>query len=199
MNISTTGYKIDEGVAIQLAAVTLDSRGRPRNNNHIGYAIRGALLIDLTYAGSIVRRDDRVELDASPTGFIPADRLMAAMVHRPGKSLSHWILHGRVSLGDLTNELVRTWVWKRRRPPALRRRYTCTEPRWATDDSEVGAVAATLARKVLLFSGPIVGKPTGEAAWITESVLSLLTSTLSSASKPVGLSDALSVAFQLPT
>jgi len=78
---------LSTGVAVRLAAICLTDDGRLRQFDIWDTAARGALLVDLTRAGRLVDEADSIAIDVTPTGFAPADRLLAAMQVEPERAL----------------------------------------------------------------------------------------------------------------
>ncbi|PRY47439.1 Golgi phosphoprotein 3 GPP34 [Geodermatophilus tzadiensis] len=106
----------DDSVSMRLAGLALD-RGRLTDDLVTALAVRGALLVDLALRGRVVDTDDAVEVDDDPTGFAPADRLLAGWA----PTLTEVLRHGEVDQEDLAAEHLRRGSWTvRRRWP---RRY----------------------------------------------------------------------------
>jgi hypothetical protein len=139
-------------VSMRLVALALDGRGRLSDKLVVATAVRGALLIDLALRERITDAGEAIEVDRRPTGFEPADRLLAV----PVKSLGDLVRSGPVDQRDLAEAHVRcgTWSltghWPRRR--YLDREAAQTERdrialstnlsrRWARDDAALAVVA----------------------------------------------------------
>jgi len=89
------------GVAVRLSALCLDAAGRLGDYPLWHTAVRGALLVDLALAGRLAQTDDSIVIDATPTGFGPADALLGAIAVEPERSLDWWMTNGGVRLRDL--------------------------------------------------------------------------------------------------
>jgi hypothetical protein len=100
----------DESVAMRLACLALD-RGRLTDDLVTAPAVRGALLVDLGLRGRIVETEDEVQVDPEPTGFDPADRLLAD----GAPSLTELLRRGTVDQQDLAAEHLRRGSWSLRR------------------------------------------------------------------------------------
>jgi hypothetical protein len=139
-------------LSMRLVALALDGRGRLSDSLVVATAVRGTLLIDLALRDRIADAGEAIEVDPQPTGFEPADRLLAA----PMESLGDLLRHGPVDQRDLAEEHVRrgAWLltghWPRRR--YLDREAAQTERdrialstnlhrRWDRDDAALAVVA----------------------------------------------------------
>ncbi|SFP31987.1 hypothetical protein SAMN05660464_2767 [Geodermatophilus dictyosporus] len=171
----------DDSVSMRLAGLALD-RGRLTDDLVTALAVRGALLVDLALRGRVVETDDAVEVDADPTGFAPADRLLAGWA----PTLTEVLRHGEVDQEDLAAEHLRRGSWTvRRRWP---RRYddhhagrTAADERaletpdraWTPADAALTCTAGTLG----LLSAPreLPGEDllarTGPVRWVVELVV----------------------------
>ena len=103
------------GVAVRVSALCLDRRGRPASLLICSAAVRAGLLLDLALAGRVTQTETSVEIDATPTGFAPADRLLAAVVAEPERSLDSWLDERRLTLADVVAANVASGRWERRR------------------------------------------------------------------------------------
>ncbi|MGY1692455.1 hypothetical protein [Geodermatophilus sp. SYSU D01105] len=81
----------DDSVSMRLACLALD-RGRLTDDLVTPLAVRGALLVDLALRGRVAETAEAVEIDPLPSGFAPADRLLAG----GGKSLAELLTSGPV-------------------------------------------------------------------------------------------------------
>jgi hypothetical protein len=106
---------IESGITVRMAALCLDDDGRLQNYPIWNTATRAALLVDLALAGRVVETEDSVSVDATPTGFPPADALLGAMTVEPERSLDWWIQSGGVRLGDVADALVASGRWSEHR------------------------------------------------------------------------------------
>jgi hypothetical protein len=191
-------HSLAGGVAVRVSALCLDARGRPARVLICSAAVRAGLLLDLALAGRITETADAVEIDATPTGFGPADRLLAAVGAERERSLDSWLDERRLGLRDLVeaNEASGRWVrqttgWRRtcyvdraeERTRSDLLRTPDTDPsQLPPEDACVTAVAAAaglLARE----TGAPADVPatlvtsTGEARWLAEYVAPHLTAT----------------------
>ena len=144
----------DDSVSMRLAALALD-RGRLTDDLVTALALRGTLLVDLALRGRVRETEDAVEFDDPPTGFAPADRLLA----EGAESLTDLLRRGPVDQQDLAAEHVRRGSWTVRRQ-LLGTRYEDTradrtaadeqaleQPQrqgWTPEDAALAAVAGTL-------------------------------------------------------
>jgi hypothetical protein len=139
---------------MRLACLALD-RGRLTDDLVTALAVRGTLLVDLALRGRVRETEDAVEFDDGPTGFAPADRLLAD----GAPSLTELLRRGRVDQEDLAAEHLRRGSWTlRRRWPGTRYadtradRTTADEQAmesppdraWTPEDAALAAVAGTL-------------------------------------------------------
>jgi hypothetical protein len=144
----------DGSVSMRLAALALD-KGRLTDDLVTALAVRGTLLVDLALRGRVRETEEAVEFDDPPTGFAPADRLLAD----GAASLTDLLRRGPVDQEDLAAEHLRRGSWTRRRR-LLGTRYVdhradrtaaderaLEEPRrpeWAPQDAALAAVGSTL-------------------------------------------------------
>ncbi|MGY1704475.1 GPP34 family phosphoprotein [Geodermatophilus sp. SYSU D00697] len=144
----------DESVSMRLACLALD-RGRLTDDLVTALAVRGTLLVDLALRGRVRETDDAVEFDAGPTGFPPADRLLAD----GAPSLTELLRRGPVDQEDLAAEHLRRGSWTARRR-WLGTRYVDSradrtradeqavdsppDDGWTPEDAALTAVAGTL-------------------------------------------------------
>jgi hypothetical protein len=144
----------DDSVSLRLAALALD-RGRLTDDLVTALAVRGTLLVDLALRGRVRDTEDAIEFDDPPTGFVPADRLLA----EGAGSLTDLLRRGPVDQRDLAAEHVRRGSWTvRRRLPGTRyddgrAERTAADERaleepqrsaWTPEDAALAAVAGTL-------------------------------------------------------
>jgi hypothetical protein len=111
------------GVAVRLASLCLDSNGRLSKRLLCGTAVRGGLLLDLALAGRVESADDSVVIDPTPTGFDPADRLLAAIAIEPERSLDGWLDERRIGLREVAETAAASGRWQLRRGWGATRRY----------------------------------------------------------------------------
>lgn len=144
----------DDSVSMRLAALALD-RGRLTDDLVTALAVRGTLLVDLALRGRVRDTEDAVEFDDPPSGFAPADRLLA----EGADSLTDLLRGGPVDQEDLAAEHLRRGSWTVRRRLLGTRYVDCRadrtaadeqvleEPRrreWTPEDAALAAVAGTL-------------------------------------------------------
>jgi hypothetical protein len=123
---------LGEGVAVRLSSLCLDPKGRLRDFALWDVAARGALLVDLARTGRLAQDEESVSVDGTPTGFGPADRLLAAIAVEPEQSLDWWLDHGGVRLADVADENVTSGRWLAHRR-LFGRRFTDPSPIAADD------------------------------------------------------------------
>ncbi|WP_448623670.1 GPP34 family phosphoprotein [Geodermatophilus sp. URMC 64] len=111
------------GVAVRVSALCLDRRGRVADWTICGPAVRGGLLLDLALIGRIEQTAESIVVDETPTGFGPADRLLAAIGVEPERSLDSWLDERRIGLRDLVEANETSGRWHRRRLRFRRDRY----------------------------------------------------------------------------
>jgi hypothetical protein len=180
------------GVAVRFSSLCLDAGGRLRDYAIWDAGVRGALLVDLALAARLAQTEDSVTVDERPTGFRPADRLLAAIAVEPERDLDWWLDHGGVGMPDLAEANVAAGRWSIGRR-LLVRRYTDVDPTAAVQDRardprrpepdwtpETAAVMA-----IALASGAVEPPPdppdeallalTGPVRWIVEAVVDHLT------------------------
>lgn len=121
---------LSAGVAVRLSEFCLDDKGRLRDFPLWHDAIRAALLVDLALAGRLVQTADSVVIDGTPTGFPPADRLLAGIAAEDEHSLDWWMAHGEVGLRDIAAENVAYGRWTTRYR-LLGRRYASVPYDWS--------------------------------------------------------------------
>ena len=123
------------GVAVRVAALCLDDHGRPSQRFAADAAVRAGLLLDLALTGRVESTDDSIVVDETPTGFAPADGLLAAIVVEPERSLDGWLDERRIGLREVADAAVRSGRWE------LRHRFP--HPRFrdlAAEQTEADAV-----------------------------------------------------------
>jgi hypothetical protein len=181
------------GVAVRIASLCLGGNGRLSEMLLCGTAVRGGLLLDLALAGRVESAEDSVVIDPTPTGFEPADRLLAAIAIEPERSLDGWLDEKRIGLRDVAAANVTSGRWERRSGPlGFGRRYTDLRPEesdrdrerrpddevpaWSPADSCVAAVAAAAGLQDLEAWAP--GRrpdellaATGPVAWLAGAVV----------------------------
>ena len=124
------------GVAARIASLCLNANGKLSVMLLCGTAVRGGLLLDLALAGRVESAEDSVVIDPTPTGFEPADRLLAAIAVEPERSLDEWLDERRIGLRDLAAANVASGRWEHRSGPlGFGLRYT--DLHW--DETDVDA------------------------------------------------------------
>jgi hypothetical protein len=190
---------LSKGVAVRVAALCLDTRGRLSQKLLCGTAVRGGLLLDLALAARVDSTEDSVVVDPTPTGFGPADRLLAAVAVERERSLDSWLDEKRIGLREVAAANVRSGRWGSRRGPiGFGRRYTDLRPDetsrdlgrqpvedvggWSPADACVTAIAC--ASGLLDRDASILQRPPGEvvaaagpAAWLCVAVVDHLLAT----------------------
>ncbi len=147
-------------------------------------AVRGALLVDLALRSRIVETADAVEFDSGPSGFPPADRLLAAGT----PSLTDLLRRGTVDQEDLAVEHLRHGSWTATRR-WLQLRYVDHRPErtrsdeqsvaspasreWTPPDAAVAAIGGTLGLLATPRSLPTeeLLAATGPVRWLVELVV----------------------------
>lgn len=150
--------ELDHGVAVRLAALCLDGKGRLNERLVASAAVRAGLLVDLGLAGRVESTDDSILIDSTPTGFAPADLLLAAIAVEPERSLDDWLDEGRIGLRQVADAAVRSGRWEPLARPILgRTRFVDRAPAqteadrlrdlstgtdgWSAEDASVTAIA----------------------------------------------------------
>jgi hypothetical protein len=105
---------LSSGVAVRIAALCRSDQGRLSDKLLCGTAVRGGLLLDLALAGRVESAEDSVVVDPTPTGFGPADRLLAAIAVEPERSLDQWMDERRIGLREVADANVASGRWVRR-------------------------------------------------------------------------------------
>ena len=184
---------VGDGVAVRVAALCLNRNGRLPNRLLSSDAVRAGLLVDLALAGRMTTTEDSIVIDETPTGFAPADRLLAAMAAESERSLDDWLGERRVGLRDVVAANLATGRWERRVGPfGLRVRYADRSPEQTHRDlsrsmsdwpehaspadacvTVVAAAGGLLDRHVGLPADPPppVLAATGPAAWLCPTVV----------------------------
>lgn len=121
---------------VWLAYPSVASKPRP---GIVDPLIRAAVLADLALGGALADAGDGLEVDTTPTGFVPADHLLQGVLADPSRPLGWWLLHAPVSLRDIAQVLIRDGYWQRRGPA---RRYREVNP--ASRKNESNRLAAAV-------------------------------------------------------
>jgi hypothetical protein len=181
---------LDGGVAVRVAALCLDANGRLSERLICSTAIRAALLVDLALAERLESTDDSIVIDETPTGFAPADRLLAAVAVEPERSLDGWLDERRIGLRDVAEANVASGRWEgsHGRLPTSRR-YLDRHPEttghdrrlrgdtppeeWSPADAAVAVIALAaglLALPADAATAQLLLSRTGAARWLCEAV-----------------------------
>jgi hypothetical protein len=144
----------NDAVSMRLACLALD-KGRLTDDLVTALAVRGALLVDLALRGRLTETADAVEVDPKPSGFAPADKLVAG----EAPSLTELLTRGPVDQYDLAAEHLRRGSWTLKRRLLLRRYVDHQEDRtrrdeqalksrpareWTPPDAALAAIAGVL-------------------------------------------------------
>jgi hypothetical protein len=141
--------ELSGGVAVRVAALALDGDGRLPDLLLTGTAVRAGLLLDLALSGRVESTEDSITIDARPTGFAPADRLLAAIEVEPERSLDGWLQERRLRIREVAAAAVAAGRWRATAGPfGLGRRYA---------DLAVEVTAADRARCADAAGGPPPG------------------------------------------
>ena len=186
------------GVAVRLSALCLSRKGRPSELYICSDVVRAGLLLDLALAGRVEQTADSVVVDSTPTGFGPADRLLAALDAEPERSLDDWLDERRIGLRDLVEGNVATGRWERRRLRFRRDRWTDLHrdqtdrdlarsaggpvDGWSREDAGVTALAAASGVLDRRTGSPVepaasVVAAAGDAAWMCQAAAAHLYAT----------------------
>jgi hypothetical protein len=179
------------GIAVRVSALCLTEAGRVADWAICGPAVRGGLLLDLALTGRVEQTEDSVVVDETPTGFPPADRLLAAIAVEPERSLDDWLDERRIGLRDLVDANIASGRWLRHRlrfrPDIYADRAVERTQRDLTRDptgppdgwTPADACVTTIAAAAGLLGGRL-GSPVepgsgllaaaGPAAWLAEAV-----------------------------
>lgn len=161
----------DASVALRLASLALD-RGRLADDSATGLAVRGALLIDLALRGRIIESKDEIQFDTGPTGFAPADRLVA----KGAPSLSELLHKGAVDQKDLATEHLRRGSWSLRRRWLGQRYIDHRADQTSTDEQALESTLCkdwTAADAALAALGSVLGLLSSPRSLPTEELLAL--------------------------
>lgn len=120
-------HDLTRGVAVRLSAFCLAGSGKLRHFTIWDMAVRGALLVDLALAGRVTQEENSIVVDATPTGFGPADALLQPIVVEPERPLDWWMDNSAIDLEGLVRDNVRSGRWRLHRT-LLGRRYSLADP-----------------------------------------------------------------------
>lgn len=162
-----------------MAALCVDGKGRLNERLVASAAVRAGLLVDLGLAGRVESTDDSILIDSTPTGFAPADLLLAAIAVEPERSLDEWLDEGRIGLRQVADAAVGSGRWERlARPFPGRARFVVGEhaqteadrrrdPSAGTDDWSAEDAAVTA---IALVAGLVADSDTSALAQLGETV-----------------------------
>lgn len=153
-------HDLGHGVAVRLSAFCLTDGGKLRSYDLWDVAVRAALLVDLALAGRVTHEKDSVVVDATPTGFGPADALLAPIAVEPERPLDWWMDRGAVGLGDLVRDNVADGRWRRHWTP-LGRRYSAEIGSRSADEAELSRSPATAAWDPATAAVAVIGDTSG--------------------------------------
>ena len=102
-----------ELVSKRLTRLSLGDNGAVPRGPMTTAAIQAALLVDLVIAGAVSSAPTGLFLDTTPTGFLPADRLLSAVVEQPDRPVEFWLRRGPVRMNDMIKVLVEEQIWRR--------------------------------------------------------------------------------------
>jgi hypothetical protein len=137
-----SNHDLTSGVAVRLSAFCLTGAGKLRRYDIWDVAVRAALLVDLALSGRVTQEEDSVVVDPTPTGFAPADALLAPIAVEPERALDWWMDRGAVDLGDLVRDNVDSGRWRRFWTP-LGRRYAVEVGSPSADAAELAETPET--------------------------------------------------------
>lgn len=185
-----------DGVAVRISAMCLAPNGRLVDRLLASDAVRGALLVDLALTSRMTSAEDSIVVDGTPTGFPPADRLLAAIIAEAERPLDGWLDERRIGLRDVAEANLASGRWELR--PGLlglRPRYTDrhieqterdlsrTASDWPVDATQEDACVTVIAEVSGLLDrelgvgqlpSPAVLASTGGADWLCPTVLEYL-------------------------
>lgn len=153
-------HDLTRGVAVRLSAFCTTGSGKLRRYDLWDVAVRAALLIDLGLAGRVTHEEDSVVVDATPTGFAPADALLAPMSVEPERPLDWWLDSAAVGLEDLVRDNVAAGRWRRRWTP-WGRRYVEQVGSRSADEAEVRRSPPTAAWDPATAAVAVIGDTSG--------------------------------------
>lgn len=168
----------EQHVATRLVRLSLRRDGSLPRSALLASTVRAAVLADLALHGALTDSPSGLGLDTTPTGFTPADNLLAAVAARPDKNAEWWLRRGTDAIHDTVADLLATGVWTRHLT-GLSHHYRDTDPAGARADARnVHAIfhdtrPDTPATAVLVGLVGVLGiddEPAGQ--YPTESVLS---------------------------
>jgi hypothetical protein len=124
----------EQHAATRLVRLCLHPDGTLPRSPLLASTARAALLADLALHEALTSTADGLGLDTTPTGFIPADNLLAAVAAEPDKSMEWWLRRGTDAVRDIVADLLATGVWTRRLT-GVSRRYRDTDPAGVKTDA----------------------------------------------------------------
>jgi len=153
-------HDLTRGVAVRLSAFCLTGSGTLRRYDIWDVAVRAALLVDLALAGRVTQEEDSVVVDATPTGFPPADALLAPVAVEPERPLDWWMDRGAVDLGDLVRDNVASGRWRRLWTP-IGRRYVQQLGSRSADEAELEREPTTAGWDPATAAVAVIGDTSG--------------------------------------
>jgi hypothetical protein len=134
---------LSDSVAIRVAALCLDGKGRLSPRPLCSTAVRAGLLVDLALLGRLEETQDSILVDRVPTGFPPADQLLTSITAQPDRSLNDWLEQGRPNLDDVVTEAVGVGRWSRRHGLYITPRYIDARPEQTALDRDRSVAQAS--------------------------------------------------------
>jgi Golgi phosphoprotein 3 (GPP34) len=166
-----------EHVATRLVRLCLHRNGTLLRSPLLASSVRAALLADLALHGALIVSASELEVDTSPTGFKPADNLLAAVAAQPDQKLEWWLRRGTDAVRDTVSELLASGLWTRRLT-RISRRYEDNDPASVKADAKLvrtvlagGAAADNPRAAVLAVLVGVIGtdeQPGGEQPTLAE-------------------------------
>lgn len=124
----------EQPVAIRLVRLCLRRDGTLPRSPLLAATARAALLADLALHDALASSASGLDLDTSPTGFMPADNLLAAVAAQPDKSMEWWLRRGTDAIHDTVADLLASGLWTRQLA-GFSRRYQDTDQAGARNDA----------------------------------------------------------------
>jgi hypothetical protein len=152
----------DTSVAVRLARLNLPRTGELRRRLLVDSALCGAVLIDLMFAGRADVEQGHLYAAGDPTGFGPADDVLAEIKAAPVRSVSWWLSSGAPGEREIADYLVAEGLWEQQAPASRRspgRYRDLADPRGDAAEAE-----RNNPRQVLVAADP--GPPSAALACI---------------------------------
>jgi hypothetical protein len=125
----------DLHVATRLVRLCLHPDGALLRSPLLAATTRAALLADLALHEALTTSASGLGLDTTPTGFTPADNLLAAVAAEPDKTMEWWVRRGTDAVHDVVADLLATGMWTRQLT-RFARRYRDGDPASVKIDAE---------------------------------------------------------------